>query len=180
MVKRVTAGTAIAMVMCVSPVAASAAVVVGRSIDGIKLGQTQAQVRARLGRPLSSAPGRESRYVEYRVTFDLHHRVLAVFTTSARQKTSKGIHSALQLHSVEQPGSGSTEAEVQQAYPGVTCAPFGQPGKGSPLVRWVIKWDYLGRAVETAFVIFAGPGPNTGEVFYIEVGFSTEPPLRLP
>jgi len=179
-VKRIAIAAVAALVFAL-PATASAATVVGESIDGIKLGQTMKHVRKRLGKPSAiPAPGREWTYPEVRMTFDTCRnlcpgflpQVLSLSTTSAKQKTSKGIHSIQEVHKVIQPGTGSTEAEVRQAYPGVACTPTGPPNDE---MRCVLNSHYHGRGVETAFVIFDNPAaPVNGEVFYIEIDFPSE------
>jgi hypothetical protein len=105
---------------------AHAVIVVQRSIGGVKLQMTKAQVRAKLGRPIGSGGGRVY-YSLVWVGFRLG-RVTEVTTTHSNQRTRSGV-------SVD-----STEAAVKRAYPSVTCAPSGgfrrcRLGSGDPGTR---------------------------------------------
>jgi hypothetical protein len=125
---------------------ASAQIVVGVGIDGVKLGQTEAQVRQALGAPGYTMPatsGGESSWgypktLEGRVGFKAG-KVVAMWTIAKHQKTSKGI------------GPGASLAKVKRAYPKAKCStgPFGPKS-----LICVLKSKYQGRAAETSFPFF--------------------------
>jgi len=120
--------------------AASASIVVGKSIDGVKLGDTQARVLQVLGQPDSREHGWDYlRGLEGRVSFDSHKRVGGIWTGSRQQKTSKGI------------GPGSSLAKLKRAYPRIRCetGPFGPQS-----LMCVIRSRLHGRKVETSFPFF--------------------------
>lgn len=120
--------------------AASASIVVGRSIDGVKLGDSQARVRQVLGKPASTAQGWDYlKGLEGRVSFDAHGHVRGIWTGSPKQKTSRGI------------GVGSSLAKLKRAYPHIRCTtgPFGPQS-----LVCVIRSRLHGRKVETSFPFF--------------------------
>lgn len=124
--------------------AASANIVIGQSIDGIKLGETQAQVQQQLGPPGYKEPGNENVWgypttFEGRIGFDTTLHVGGMWTLSQKQKTNKGI------------GPGSSLAKLRKAYPQVKCAtgPFGPKS-----LICTLKSKYEGRVVETTFPLF--------------------------
>jgi len=95
---------------------ARAVIVVQRSIGGVKLQMTKAQVRATLGRPmrvrvLANEFGtvRELFYKRVTVTFQSGDRVTNVRTTSPLEQTASGV------------GVGSTKSQVKAAVHNVTC-----------------------------------------------------------
>jgi hypothetical protein len=96
--------------------AASATIVVGHGIAGVRLGMSQAAVRAKLGKPLrvvqaknEFGPYTEFRYRGYVVDFQNNETVTSVVTTLAREKTPGGI------------GVGSTWAQVRRKVPHLRC-----------------------------------------------------------
>jgi hypothetical protein len=107
--------------MLVAAPAAGAMVQVDRGIAGARLGNTQAQVRAALGKPAGVSRGSNDfgRFVVFRyagglrVTFQGRTNVTGVSTTGLGDRTSRGI------------GVGSTEAEVAAKVPGVRCEVVG-------------------------------------------------------
>jgi hypothetical protein len=136
--------------------AASASIVVGQSIDGVKLGETQAQVRAQLGKPSYTDPPDSKGNSDWgytkgllgRVGFDSTLRVDAVWTASSKQQTSKGIHTARESGKKTIPGSSLSQ--VRKAYPNAKCV------KGDTIgFKWKffceLKSRYLGRVVVTSF-----------------------------
>jgi hypothetical protein len=95
---------------------ARAVIVVQRSIGGVKLQMTKAQVRAKLGRPmrvrvLTNEFGtvKQLSYKRATVTFQSGDRVTNVRTTSPLEKTASGV------------GVGSTKFQVKARVPNVTC-----------------------------------------------------------
>jgi hypothetical protein len=108
---------AVALVVALAcAAAASAAIVPQRSIAGVRLGMTKAQVRATLGAPRRAVHGSndfgsftEFRYRGLRVTFQGDRRVTNLFTTRGTERTARGI------------GVGSTESQVKARVAGVRC-----------------------------------------------------------
>ena len=103
---------------------AGATIVVGKSIDGVVLGMSQAAVRASAGRPRQVlhrtndfGPYTEFRYPGYVVDFQGNAKVTAVVTTLARERTPGGA------------GVGSTWDEVKAKVPRVQCE--GAPSIGN-------------------------------------------------
>ncbi|MFL6067410.1 MAG: hypothetical protein ACJ74N_06695 [Gaiellaceae bacterium] len=95
---------------------ARAVIVVQRSIGGVKLQMTKAQVRAKLGRPMRVHVGSnefgtfvEKVYKRVTVTFQSGDRVTNVSTTSPLEQTASGV------------GVGSTKSQVKTKVPNVTC-----------------------------------------------------------
>jgi hypothetical protein len=95
---------------------ASATIVPQRSIAGVRLGMTKAQVRATLGAPRRAVHDSnefgsftEFRYRGLRVTFQGDRRVTNLFTTRRTERTARGI------------GVGSTESQVEAKVAGVRC-----------------------------------------------------------
>lgn len=114
------AGGVVVAAAAVAAPAADAAIVVQRSIAGIRLDMTEAQVRARLGEPSATrtVPAeilgsfRELRYGLTRISvFDGEdRRVFSITTTSRRERTAAGI------------GVRSRERFVREKVRGVRCA----------------------------------------------------------
>lgn len=106
--------------IAVAAPAADAAIVVQRSIAGVRLDMTEAQVRERLGEPSATrtvqaeilGSYRELRYGLTRISvFDGEdRRVFAITTTSRRERTAAGI------------GVRSRERFVRRRVRGVRCA----------------------------------------------------------
>ena len=95
---------------------ARAVIVVQRSIGGVKLQMTKAQVRAKLGRPMRVRVGSnefgtfvEKVYRRVTVTFQSGDRVTAVRTTSPLEHTGRDV------------GVGSTEAQLKAGVRNVRC-----------------------------------------------------------
>jgi|HubBroStandDraft_6_1064221.scaffolds.fasta_scaffold73749_2 hypothetical protein len=145
-------------IMAAAPVA-EAKIVVGQGIAGVKLGDTQAQVKRLIGKPSSCSPcGKPEVLWHYEkgfegvVAFDSSGRVKSMWTASNQQKTSKGIHTI----GLSGKGHGSSVAEIKQAYPNAKCQelPNSQGYTTCDLISY-----YHGRKVETNFeVITASSG----------------------
>ena len=106
----------VAVALAVAVPTANAVIVVQRSIAGVKLGMTKAQVRATLGRPMRVRSGtndfgafRELFYRRVTVTFQGGLHVTSVRTTSSLERTAAGV------------GVGSTKAEVKAHVKNVHC-----------------------------------------------------------
>ena len=133
-------------VLAVAPTAL-ANIVIGQSIAGLKLGASEAQIIKILGQPtLKQSPDYQGN-VEWNYAKPpllgalglTHGRLNGLWTSSKRQKTSKGI------------GVGSSVAQVRRAYPKAKCStgPFGPNS-----LICVLKLTYEGRVVETAFPFY--------------------------
>jgi hypothetical protein len=128
--------------------AANAKVVLGQSIAGVRLGESQSQVTAQLGAPTKMWPPDTKGRVEWNydkpplvgaVTFAANGELTGMWTLSKWQRTTKGI------------GVGSSLAQVKKAYPKVKCitGPFGPKS-----VICILKSKLGGRVVETDFPFF--------------------------
>ena len=109
-----TAAALLAALLLAAP--AGAVLVPQQGMAGIRLGMTQAKVRAKLGKPASVTHGSndfgkytELRYPGLRVTFQGNATVSAIWTGARRERTARGI------------GVGSTVAAVRARVPGVRC-----------------------------------------------------------
>ncbi|HXA54878.1 MAG TPA: hypothetical protein VNV37_08395, partial [Solirubrobacteraceae bacterium] len=134
---------------------ASAKVVIGQSIAGVKLGATEAQVRRLVGKPSACEPcskserlWRYARGFEGIIIFDSAGRVKGMWTGSEAQATSKGIHA----NGFSGTGHGSSLAEIKQAYPSAKCEEM--PNSDGYATCDLIS-HYHGRKVDTNFLIKA-------------------------
>lgn len=103
------------------PATAGAALVPQKSIAGVRLGMSEAQVRAALGEPSDVRRGRNDfgrftelvyRRARVRVILQGRTEVTSVTTTSRRQRTSRNV------------GVGSSERTVRRRVRGVRCRTF--------------------------------------------------------
>jgi hypothetical protein len=107
-------GAAAALVL---PASASAFIQIDRGIAGARLGNSQGEVRAALGKPVRVIRDRNvfgpTLTFRYRgglsVFFQGRRTVSAVFTTGRGDRTTRGV------------GVGSSERAVRRRVPGVTC-----------------------------------------------------------
>ncbi len=149
---------------CAGIVAAPSAlanIVIGQSIAGVKLGDSEAQVTAVLGAPerKESAgpayPGVVNIY--YPTSVGLHFtmtkgRVSGALIFSKKQKTNKGV------------GMGSSRAQLKRAYPQAKCAegPYGPQS-----LYCAVLAHFHGRKSFTSFLF----GTAKGDVTEIELGY---------
>ena len=112
---RVFAVGALALALAL-PAGAGGAIVLQRAIGGVSLGMTEAQVRAKVGRPASVKRGssefgrwKELYYRDLVVVFQSGRKVTSVATTSRRERTRSGV------------GVGSTEAQLKSRIRGLRC-----------------------------------------------------------
>ena len=113
---RWTIAVCVATAFALAASSAHAVIVVQRSIGGVKLNMTKAQVRAKLGRPmrvrvLTNEFGTvtEKAFRRVTVTFQSGDRVTNVSTTSPLEQTTSGV------------GVGSTKSQVKAGVPIATC-----------------------------------------------------------
>jgi hypothetical protein len=146
-------GAVLAALALVASASASAAIVANHGIGGVTLGQTRKQVRTRLGNPLTVKRGLNDfgrytvfRYANVTVNFQGNAGATALTTTSAAERTARGV------------GVGSTEAQVRAGVRGVHCSRVGA------LRHCTVGRELPGRRV-TDFVI------RRGRVVRVVVGF---------
>jgi hypothetical protein len=145
--------------VCAAPATAGAAIVVGQSIDRVRLGATEAQVLSVLGAPgYKMGEGASTSWgypttLEGRVGFAASHDVSGMWTGSKRQKTDKGI------------GPGSSLAKTRKVYPKVKCT-VGPFGPRSAICA--LRTRFAGRRVETLFVFYT----RTSPMREVDIGFS--------
>jgi hypothetical protein len=148
----ITAAVAFAAMAVAS--SAEAKIVIGHSVDGIKLGDTQARVEKVLGHPSRCDPScgvKATTWAYYEgfsghITFNGTGRVQGMWTGSQSQKTAKGIH----------PGGphtkGSSLADIKRAYPKAKCGEMANSGG----FAWCDIYSRAhGRKVDTNFLIKA-------------------------
>jgi hypothetical protein len=146
--RAVWTGIAAALVLALVPAIAPARIVYEKSIAGVRLDMSKAQVRAVLGRPVSilNSTNEFGPYTRYRysgidVRFQGRTRVTMVSTTRRSQRTADGL------------GVGSTRAQVHRTLHGEQC--FGS------ICQTRIR---IGEAT-TAFVL------HNGRVARVDVGY---------
>lgn len=163
--KRTIVGLAVASAILSSAAPASARIVEGQSIAGIKLGDTHAQVRAKLGSTKEAMRcGRGCLTWKYDSPFQgviafKNGTVSGMWTASPKQRTSKGV------------GAGSSERAVQRAYPKARCeaGPLGPDSRTCS-----IRGRYRGRTVITLFAF----NTRTSGAREVDVYFATPADLR--
>jgi hypothetical protein len=102
---------AITLAVGLLPMSARAAIVPGRGIAGVRIGDNEVQVRGALGKPRKIVPPSWAfgAPLKGRVGFNHARRVNDIWTTSTRQSTTKGI------------GPGSSLGRVKHSYPAARC-----------------------------------------------------------
>ncbi len=155
-------------IMAAAP-AALAKIVIGQSIAGVKLGDTEAQVRRLVGKPFACEPcsmkekvWRYERGFEGVIAFDSHGRLQSMWTGSKKQKTSKGIHA--NGFSFAGHPHGSSLAEIKKAYPSAKCTEL---PNSNGFAYCDLTSHYHGRKVDTDFLIKVG----SAGVAEIAIGF---------
>jgi len=125
---------------------AGAKIVVGRSIDGVRLNDTPSQVRLVLGKPdqANSYPQGTVWYFNKHghglvVGFSRHHKVNDEYTGGRKEKTNRGV------------GPASSLARVRKAYPHIKCSAPGSAGLGPKSRVCTLKSRFAHHAVVTAF-----------------------------
>jgi hypothetical protein len=123
--RRLAAAAAVAVLLTAAADAA-ATIVPQKGMSGVALGMTKAQVRARLGGPVGTGPGRWY-YARVWVGFR-GGRVTEITTTRSTERTLGGL------------GVDSSESSLRASYPGLSCtsaAPFRRCrlGSGAPRTR---------------------------------------------
>jgi hypothetical protein len=147
-------------IMATAP-SALANIVIGQSIAGVKLGDTEAQMTAVLGPPESKESAGQAypgvvnvRYpTSVGVNFTLTNgRVSGALFFSKKQKTNKGI------------GMGSSRAQLKRAYPNAKCAegPYGPKS-----LYCAVLTRFHGRKSFTSFLF----GTAKGGVVEMEFGY---------
>lgn len=114
---RISIALAICLVM-LAPSGASALVRINKGMFGVSLGQSQKQVKRKLGRPNDAERDRRFREIDWfydrrdlMVSFkERTRRVVSLVTTNPRERTASGV------------GVGSTEEEVVAGVPRVSCS----------------------------------------------------------
>lgn len=161
--KRTTSVVVVLVVLSIMAAAppALANIVVGQSVAGVKLGDTEAQVKRLVGKPSACEPcgkpetlWRYARGFEGVITFDSTGRVKGMWTGSKAQKTNKGIHAV--GFSIAGHPHGSSLAEIKQAYPSAKCE---EMPNSNGYATCDLMSSYHGRKVDTNFLIkaaFAG------------------------
>jgi hypothetical protein len=133
--------------------AASASIVIGQGVAGVKLGTSHAQVKAVLGPPPSSPFATEYFYeaLDLDIIFK-HGQVSEIQDYSKRQRASSGVR------------VGSYRAAVQHAYPGAKCV------EGAPSILYcVVGAHFQGHASYTGFLFEHPDGP----IVEVETGFGS-------
>jgi hypothetical protein len=137
---------------------ATGRVLIGRGIDGVSLGDTEAGALLKAGprqagkapppMPGETAPSSEvlSNYYEGLhgfITFGRDHRVVSISTEAPHQRTASGIHTAGE----DAASHGSSLRQLEKAYPNIQCH-----GGTAPVC--VLTSHRHGRRVYTAFIFF--------------------------
>jgi hypothetical protein len=165
-----TVGVLATLIMLCLPALAMGAITVGQRIDGVKLGDTEAHVRAVLGKPSYCEPcGKRDlvwgfqKTLVGRVGFDPHGHANGMWTASPTQATSKGIHPS----GLTGKPRGSSLTQAKKAYPHAKCT-LGPKGPGSTLCE--LRSRYHGRTVLTDFLLQKGYGVIEIDVDYASAG----------
>jgi hypothetical protein len=149
--RRGVLGVVITVAVAAAAPQAQAKIFEGRSVAAVKLGETRAGVRARLGRPTHSN-AEAMTYAAKGLSFHISNgRVDQILSTSKREVTTKGI------------GIGASRAKLMRAYPTARCA----SGFFGPNTLYCLVFTHLhGQASRTGFLF----EPEAKGVSEIEVG----------
>ena len=130
----------------------SASIVIGQSIRGVKLAETEAQLRVQFPHvEIETVRGETTFFTPgLRGTFDSHGVITGFYTAAGDQRTTKGIHTTNAVGS--RTVHGSSAAAVRKAYPKARCIKPGAPEPHSIICS--LKSRYLGKGVETYFTIY--------------------------
>ena len=163
--KCLMAGAVTCAIFAMAPALASAAIVAGRGIAGVKLGDTSARVVAVLGKPTSvqKHPGGEENWLWSTGPIDwvtirakgAQKRVEGIETSDPRQRTSRGI------------GVGSLLPALRRAYSSLTCK-RGWLGLSFSSCWILTRID--GRRIPTNFVVIN----EVGTISAVDVGLIGE------
>jgi hypothetical protein len=131
---------------------ASARVLLGESIDGVRIGMTKTQVAAILGKS-SPSPGDDAqllyRHDSYQVIY-ARSRVESVETFDRGQRTSSGA------------GTGITLARLKRVQPGVRCQYDGMDGSADCYVGSIKRGhrytDFFSNNAKTVTGVIVGEG----------------------
>lgn len=167
--RRLTAGLALAggilaAMGAVAPAAEAKAsgtlIEINEGIGAVHIGQTLKQVQKEAGSPTSKSARAMSWYYDYsapfaQVSYGSNKLVDSVNPNSAKDKTSQGI------------GEGSSEEQVQAAYPNATCTPQPGPGATPNLDCAITKKLPAGKTIETSFDFGTANGSGGVNSIYI-------------
>lgn len=120
------------------PALAEGRIIEGRSVAGVQLGDTQAEVRSTLGRPERGSNVLSYQYVRRHglAVYFIAGRAFDVTVLRRPQATRKGIR------------IGSTRAALARQHPGIRCRPA---AVGRRAFECTLRSRFQGRATETMF-----------------------------
>lgn len=137
------AAVALGVIAAANPGTAEARIVPGVSVAGVELGDTQAQVKAALGKPEAGSTVLNYRYIRSRGfgIYFIAGRVFEISVVRRPQATPRGIR------------VGSTLAALRAAHRGVACR---KAVVGRGVVECSLRGRHAGRSTETLFVTRGG------------------------
>ncbi|MEA2371083.1 MAG: hypothetical protein QOH12_1477 [Solirubrobacteraceae bacterium] len=151
------------------PGSATAKIVVGQSLAGVRLDDSKARVKSLLGRPNCQSCGSGKVVWSFgapligSVGFDSRGRVDGVSTSSAHQSTTKGIHpySSQRARNGLPTIAGSTEKRIMGTYHSARCGLGPELGQS---FQCQLTSAFHGRTVITRFLGINEPGYGVKEV----------------